>query len=265
MVAHNPCDPGQGYPPQHWLRQQDPEAVLAAGAAQQALTYSRIKNEHLFALLGDLAGAKVLDFGCGAGFFAVEAAQRGAALALGLDALPEAVAAAALLARRGGLAGRTAFVAADEPALSPDARFSAICLRDVLEHVADDLGLLDAVARHLAPGGRLVLATQNSWSLNFVLEGGWRRLILGQWDWMGWDATHRRFYSPRSLARLLRRAGLTPYAWRGAYILPHKLPLPPGSGRAFRRIEALAALDRPLGRLFPSNRLGWSLMVGARR
>lgn len=265
MVAQNGHGTGQGYPPQHWLRRKDPEAVLAAGAEQQALTYSRIKNEHLFDLLGDLAGAKLLDFGCGAGFFAVEAARRGAALAVGLDALPEAAAAAALLARRQGVDGRTAFAAADQPALSPDARFSAICLRDVLEHVADDQGLLDALAGHLAPGGRLILATQNRWSLNFVLEGGWRRLVLGQRGWLGWDPTHRRFYSPRALARLLRRAGLTPYAWRSAYILPHKLPLPPGSDRAFWRIESLAALDRPLGRLFPLNRLGWSLMVGAAR
>jgi len=265
MVAPNVHGAGQGYPPQHWLRRKDPEAVLAAGAEQQALTYSRIKNEHLFDLLGDVAGARLLDVGCGAGFFAVEAARRGAALVMGLDALPEAAAAAALLARRQGVAGRTAFMAADQPVFSPGARFSAICLRDVVEHVADDLGLLRSLTRHLPPGGRLVLATQNSWSLNFALEGGWRRLVLGQRGWLGWDPTHRRFYSPRALARLLRQAGLTPYAWRGAYILPHKLPLPPGSDRAFRRIETLAALDRPLGRRFPLDRLGWSLMVGAAR
>jgi 2-polyprenyl-6-hydroxyphenyl methylase/3-demethylubiquinone-9 3-methyltransferase len=251
------------YPPQHWLRANDPESVLAAGAGQQALTYSRIKNAHLFDLLGDLSGASLLDFGCGAGYFAVEAAKRRASFVTGVDALPSALAAASLLARRNGVAGRTAFIACEQPVFSPQARFTVICLRDVIEHVVDDLGLLERLAGHLAPGGRLVLATQNRWSLNYLLEGGFRRLCLGQRGWLGWDATHVRFYSPKSLAALLRRAGLRPYAWRSAYIIPHKLPGLPGSQRPFRRIEALAALDRPLGRIFPFCRLGWSVMVGA--
>ena len=251
------------YPEGHWLRSGDPEAVLEAGARQQALTYSRVKNEFLFALLGDLNGATLLDFGCGSGYFATRAVTRGAARVVCVDAEPAALAGASLLARRLGLDSRMDFVAALEPCFAPRARFTAICLRDVIEHVPRDLELLTRLAGHLAPGGRLVLATQNRWSLNSLLEGGVRRFILGQTDWMGWDPTHLRFYSPRSLEAVLRAAGLRPYAWRSAYVIPHKLPIPwAGAGR-FRRIEPLAALDRPLGRVFPLNRLGFSLMVGA--
>ncbi len=260
MVTPAPPD----YPADHWLRADDPEAVLDAGARQQSLTYSRVKNAFLFELLGDLRGSRVLDFGCGCGFFAAEAARRGAAQVVAADAHPTALAGAALLARRDGLARRMACVAARTAAFAPGARFEAICLRDVIEHVSDDLGLLRELASRLAPGGRIVLATQNAWSLNFLLEGGVRRLLLGQRDWMGWDPTHLRFYTPRSLAALLHQVGLTPFGWRGAYVLPHKLPLPAWAGRSFVRIEPLARADRVLGRLFPADRLGWSLMVGAR-
>ncbi len=251
------------YPPEHWLRDDDPEAVLQAGARQQVLTYSRVKNAFLFELLGDLAGARLLDYGCGCGFFALEAARRGASLVVGADARPTALAGAALLARRAGFEQRMAFVAAETAVFKTGARFDAICLRDVIEHVADDLGLLRGLAGLLAPGGRLVLATQNAWSLNFLLEGGAQRLLLRRREWMGWDPTHLRFYTPRSLAALLCEAGFSPQGWRGAYILPHKLPLPGHTGRRFLRIEPLARADAVLGRFFPASRLGWSLMVGA--
>ncbi len=253
-----------GYPPGHWLASPDPEAVLQAARAQAALTYSQVKNAFLFELLGDLTGARVLDYGCGAGVFAVQAARCGAALVLGVDAQPSALACAALLARREGVADRVRLVVANTPRVAARGRFTAVCLRDVIEHVPDELALLRDLAGCLAPGGRLVLATQNAWSLNFLLEGGVRRQLLGQRHWMGWDPTHLRFHTPRSLRALLAKAGLRPVAWRGAYILPHKIPAPAGSGRRFWRIETLARLDRVLGRFFPLNRLGWSLMVGVR-
>lgn len=252
------------YPADHWLSSPSPRAVLAASARQQGLAYSRVKNALLWELLIGVTGARFLDFGCGAGHFTVEAAKRGARLAVGLDAMPSALGAAALLGRSEGVDGRCRFIAANSlSALDSHARFEAILLRDVLEHVPDDAGLLVAAARLLAPGGRLVLATQNAWSLNYWIEGGIRRYLLGQRNWLGWDSTHLRFYTPPSLAGLLARAGLRPTAWRSAYLVPHKIPAWPGAGRQYFRLEGLTALDRTLGRVSPFSRLGWSLMVRA--
>lgn len=262
-VRRIPVGEAMAYPRTHWLRSPDPEAVVQAARRQAALTYSRVKTAFLFDLLGDLKGRTLLDYGCGAGCFAVQALERGAGRVVGLDAGPEALAGAALLARRRGVADRLDLTAALAPVFSGRARFDAICLRDVLEHMPDDQGLLNALAGLLAPGGRLVLATQNAWSLNFLLEGGVRRLILGQRDWMGWDPTHLRFYTPARLRVLVERAGLRVRGYRGAYVLPHKIPNPFPGGRAFWRVEPLAALDRTLGRIFPTDRLGWSLMMGA--
>ncbi len=252
--------PSTDYPAGHWLLSEDPERVLAASRRQQALAYSRVKNAFLFELMGDLAGRRVLDVGCGAGWMSVAAARRGARLVLGLDVLPTALGAARLLARREGLSEGCAFVqAADLASIAPG--FDIILLRDVVEHLPDDEGFLSAVASRLAPGGRVVLSTQNSRSLNYFLEGGCRRILLGQTNWLGWDPTHLRFYTPDSLARTMARAGLRATDWRSAYLLPHKVPAPRWSSRQYLRLESLVGLDRWLGRSPPFNRLGYSLMV----
>lgn len=254
------------YPPDHWLSCPDPETVLAASQRQQGLAYSRVKNTLLWELLGAIAGERFLDFGCGAGHFTVEAAKRGALMAVGVDANPAALGGAALLARIEGVSSRCLFVAADTlAALAANPPFDAILLRDVIEHVPDDTGLLAGAAALLAPGGRLVVATQNAWSLNFLLEGALRRFFLGQRHWRGWDPTHLRFYTPKSLAAECLRAGLRPTAWRSAYLVPHKIPVPRWTGRQYFRVEFLTVIDRLLGRSFPCNRLGWSLMARAMR
>lgn len=254
----------KSYPPGHWLRSGDPEEILKVGARQHGLTYSRVKNEFFFELLGVLSGKTLLDFGCGSGYFALEALRRGAERVYALDALPQALTGAALLAERAGKRVKLDLAAASEPCFKPEVRFDLITLRDVIEHLPDDLGLLRRLASHLNPGGRLVLSTQNSFSLNFLLEGGARRILLGQKDWLGWDTTHLRFYTPWTLARLLCLAGLRPCQYRGAYVLPHKLPTPWRADKAFQRIESLARLDRVLGRAVPGKFMGFSLIVEAR-
>ncbi len=247
---------GLRYPAGHWLRQADPARVLAAYAGQQAKAYSRVKNRFLAELLDDLAGRSFLDFGCGPGWFVAHAVQAGVRRVVGVDREPAALAAARRLA-----GGRPELVCArDLAALAPEAGFDVILATDVLEHLPDDLGFLRAAARRLNPGGRLVLATQNAWSLNWLLEGLVRRLA-GERAWRGWDPTHLRFYTPAGLAALLTRAGLAPLAWRSSYLVPHKLPR--GGGR-YLRLEFLTALDRRLGGRRPLDRLGWCLMVAAR-
>lgn len=256
----------KSYPPEHWLLDANPQALLASAQRQQSLAYSRVKNTFLFELMGELSGATVLDYGCGAGWLATQAARRGAAHVVGADRLSAPLAAARLLAERDGVSDRCHFLQVSSPeALAEVCRFDAILLRDVLEHVEDDIGLLSRLAGLLKSGGRLVLATQNSRSLNYLLEGSIRRVLLGQRDWLGWDPTHLRFYTPATLARALERAGLDATAWRSAYLVPNKIPAPRGLGRQYLRLEQLSVLDRVLGRLPGFSRLGYSLMVRAER
>jgi 2-polyprenyl-6-hydroxyphenyl methylase/3-demethylubiquinone-9 3-methyltransferase len=136
-------------------------------------------------------------------------------------------------------------------------------LKDVIEHVDDDESLIRAAVAVLIPGGRVVISTQNALSLNYLLEGSYNRLWLGQRDWMGWDSTHLRFYTPMILSRKLQRAGLKRFSWRSVYLIPYKLPSLPGSSKEFLRLDGLALVDRLLGSIFPYNRLGWNILVRA--
>lgn len=253
------------YSETHWLRSEDTHRALEAYIEQQSKAYSRVKNAFVAELLGDLSGKRFLDYGCGGGMFAVHAAKHGALDVVGVDALDTALSTAAYFARREGVGHRCVFIRSDEfPVLGLRPKFDVILMKDVIEHVPDDQGLLEAAAEALVPGGLLVVSTQSSFSLNYLIQGTYRRHICGEKDWCGWDDTHLRFYTPMVLKRKLKNAGLQTESWRSAYLVPYKLPRPSGSTRQFLRLDALSWLDRALGWVFPYNRLGWSLIVSAR-
>ncbi|MDQ7783572.1 MAG: class I SAM-dependent methyltransferase [Desulfomonilaceae bacterium] len=249
----------------HWLRSHDSEKVLAAYLEQQSKAYSRIKNAYVKELLGDLRNKRFLDYGCGGGMFTVHAAQQGALEVVGVDAEGSALEAARYFARREGVDRLCSFVRSDRfPVLAKRPKFDAILMKDVLEHVEDDQGLLCAAAEAVVPGGLLVVSTQNSLSLNYLIQGTYRRRVLGEKNWCGWDETHVRFYTPMSLNRKLAKAGFTSEGWRSVYVIPYKLPGVPGSGKEFLRIDLLSWIDKALGGVFPYNRLGWNVIVRAR-
>jgi 2-polyprenyl-6-hydroxyphenyl methylase / 3-demethylubiquinone-9 3-methyltransferase len=252
------------YPGDHWIRSHDAQEALAAYMDQQSKAYSRVKNAFVSELLGDLKGKRFLDYGCGGGMFAVYAAHQGAAEVVAVDAVDTVLDTARYFARNEGVENLCRFIRSEG---FPDSfirpRFDVVLMKDVLEHVQDDQTLLDAAARAVVPGGTLVLSTQNSVSLNYLIQGMYRRHLLKDKQWFGWDETHVRFYSPMSLEKKLRLAGFTIRAWRSAYIIPYKLPALPGSKRQFLRIDILSRVDTALGWIFPYNRLGWNIMVKA--
>ncbi len=256
-----PRTAGLCYPPWHWLRHGDPRQVLEAHAQQQSKAYSRLKNQFIRELLGDLSGKSLLDYGCGPGQFLAYAAGAGARRIVGVDSQATALAAAALLLRGLRPEVERLLVCSRDLSFSAVASFDVILLKDVIEHLPDDLTLLQGAARCLHPQGRLVISTQNAWSLNYLIEGFAQRRLRGRRHWMGWDPTHLRFYTPPGLASLLARAGLEAVDWRSSYLVPHKLPR--GKGR-YLRLEFLTGLDRLLGWRQPLHRLGWCLMVSAR-
>lgn len=252
------------YPEKHWLRSPDTEKALAAYLDQQGKAYSRIKNTFVKELLGDLSGKRVLDYGCGAGMFTVHAARQGCLEVVGVDAEETALAAARYFSQREGVAHLCRFVRSERfPILANRPKFDVILMKDIIEHVQDDQGLLYSAAESIVPGGRLILSTQNSLSLNYLLQGTYRRHVIGEKDWCGWDETHLRFYTPMSLNKKLRAAGFQADSWRSVYLIPYKLPAVPGSGKQFLRIDALSWVDKTLGAVFPYNRLGWNLIVRA--
>lgn len=252
------------YPSDHWLRSHDPEKALAAYLDQQNKAYSRAKNAFIRELLGDLKGKRFLDYGCGAGMFTVHAALEGASEVIGVDAEETALSTAVHFARQEGVHHLCNFMHSEEfPSFSGRGRFDVILMKDVIEHVPDDQGLLRDAAASVVPGGRIVLSTQNSLSLNYLVQGMYHRVLRGDKEWFGWDETHLRFYTPMNLHRKLRAVGFRSVAWRSIYLIPYKLPALPSSDKMFIRLDALSWIDKRLGGVFPYNRLGWNIIVRA--
>ena len=107
------------------------------------------------ARLGDLAGKRVLDIGCGLGGKTVAYAEANARVT-GVDLSPENIAKCPAFARARGAPAD--FVAGDAGRLPfAGGSFDTVIANDSLEHFADPEGALRELARVLRPGGSLFL------------------------------------------------------------------------------------------------------------
>ena len=148
-----------------------------------------------------LSGRTALDVGCGAGLLCEPLCRLGAAVT-GVDAAPANVEAAARHAEGSGLDIR---YMAGELATLGLGQFDLVTSLEVLEHVADKPAFLAGLAKHLAPGGLLVLSTPNRTAPS-------RLLLVGAAEAFGavprgthhWDD----FVTPDELRVLLAGAGL---------------------------------------------------------
>ena len=112
----------------------------------------------LRAMLPDLAGKRVVDLGCGFGWFCRWAREAGAAEVLGLDVSANMLARARETTSDSAISYRQADLETLElPAASFDVAYSALTL-----HYLANLGaLFDTVHRALAPGGCFVFSAEH--------------------------------------------------------------------------------------------------------
>jgi malonyl-CoA O-methyltransferase len=144
--------------------QQPPAARSGATLLSSEQAYDRLASAYpphahnvmmemeqaaVIALLGDVAGRRCLDLGCGSGRYLRLLREAGAARAVGLD-----LSAAMLVRARAGGFG----VARGDAARLPfgDAAFDVVVCGLMVGHVAALFELLAEVSRVLAPGGVLV-------------------------------------------------------------------------------------------------------------
>ena len=196
-----------------------------------------------------LAGKRALDVGCGAGLLCEPLARLGADVT-GVDAAAESVAVARVHAEamgfssgnssarpelvegrlaqpslmrastssaRAGL-GSIAYHAGELAELALG-QFDLVTNMEVLEHVADKPAFVAQLARHLAPGGLLVLSTPNRTPASRALLVGAAELVgavpRGTHDW-------NDFVTPQELEALLAAAGLEIAEMRGIAFSPLK-------------------------------------------
>jgi 2-polyprenyl-6-hydroxyphenyl methylase/3-demethylubiquinone-9 3-methyltransferase len=153
--------------------------------------------------LGNPRGLRLLDVGCGAGLASEALAQAGAEV-LGIDAAPEAIAAARAHAPAG--LALTYRATAPENLATEGEKFDAITALEVIEHVADRPAFCAALATLLKPGGKLFVSTINRTPRAFLVaklgaEYIARLLPRGTHE-------YRRFVRPAELGAELREAGL---------------------------------------------------------
>lgn len=133
---------------------------------------------------------KVLDVGCGAGYFLSVLKEQGV-WARGLEVNPAQV-------RYGR--GRGLNVSVNDLADEPDNYYDVITMFDVLEHLFDPLPTIKKVSRKLKPGGYFVAYTPNIHSLGFDLMGSKQNNLL--------PFEHFVFFNKPSFGYLSKNAGL---------------------------------------------------------
>jgi len=103
--------------------------------------------------LGDVRGKRVLDVGCGDGWYSVLLAKRGATVS-GFDISAEGVEAAREWAEANGVAGSCGFTVGSVYDIPyPDGSFDLVAGQSILHHVADKGKVARELARVLRPGG----------------------------------------------------------------------------------------------------------------
>jgi ubiquinone/menaquinone biosynthesis C-methylase UbiE len=189
--------------------------------------FARQRLANVLSLLPPLAGRTLVDIGCGMGTFTIEAARAGGR-AIGVDFAPEALPAAAAVARA-EQTDRAWFARADAVRLPlRDGSADVVVAADLTEHLDDATldGVLRDAARVLAPGGTLVLYTpEHAHLFERLRDAG----VMKQ------DPSHIGIRTAAELAHAVRASGLhvTSVRW-----LPSHLP-------------GLQLLERALGRWVP--------------
>ena len=152
-----------------------------------------------------LAGAKVLDVGCGAGLLSEALAADGARVTA-IDLAPELIEVAKLHQLEAGYEIDYRLQSAEDLAAELPGYFDAVTCMEMLEHVPDPGSIIEACARLLKPGGTLFLSTLNRTPAAFALaivgaEYVARLLPKGTHQ-------YRDFIKPSELGAWLRAAGL---------------------------------------------------------
>ena len=148
-------------------------------------------------------GTKLLDVGAGSGIFAQTAADAGwdvTAVDPALDC-SKLVKCSQVRAVKGSL---------DD--IANDTAYDVVTLWDVIEHVTDPVSLITQVKPYVREEGWLIIETGNFKSADRI-EGG-----LGHWIF---QLDHRWYFSPESIAKVMREAGFTELVFSQKVLRPN--------------------------------------------
>lgn len=161
-----------------------------AAHAEHSAYNAHYDRPAVLGLLGDVAGCRILDIGCGSGLYAAELAQRGADV-IGFDSSAKLIRHAR---RRVGSAADLRVHDVRHPLdwLSEESIDRAV-MALVLHHLDDPVPALREVHRVLRPGGRLVISTVHPVADWRQMGGSYfaDEMIEDTWN-AGWKVRFRR-------------------------------------------------------------------------
>jgi 2-polyprenyl-6-hydroxyphenyl methylase/3-demethylubiquinone-9 3-methyltransferase len=153
-----------------------------------------------------LAGARVLDVGCGGGLLC-EALARAGAKVTGIDLAPGMIEVARLHAAEQGLDITYKVVPAEQIAAASAAAFDVVTCMEMLEHVPDPERMVGTLGTLVRPGGAVFVSTINRNLKSFLLAIVAAEYLLNLIP----RGTHEyeRLIRPSQLDRWARAAGLS--------------------------------------------------------
>ncbi len=153
-----------------------------------------------------VAGARILDVGCGGGLLAESLCRAGAAVTA-IDLAPAMIDAARHHAAQDGLAIDYRVASAEVLARAEPQSFDVIACMEMLEHVPDPAAMLTTFARLARPGGHVFVSTIHRNLRSFLSAIVAAEYVLGLLP----RGTHEyeRLIRPSELARWGRAAGLS--------------------------------------------------------
>lgn len=160
-----------------------------------------------------ISGMRVLEVGCGLGYFTRELLRWGPATLTAVDISPTLV---EKLAASNPQIECLVADALDLGSTLGDRQFDIILSSEVIEHTPDPRQAFAQMAEHLAPGGRLVLSVPNrrwKWLQATVQTLGLRKGYQGFENWVG----------PQELLGWARQSGLVVLGKTGIHSVPWHL------------------------------------------
>jgi SAM-dependent methyltransferase len=199
-----------------------------------------LRYRYMLGLLSSASrGRRLLEVGCGAGFF-LKAAERAGWQVQGIELSAEA---SQFAIERLNLPIRRERA---EEAPIPPGSFDAAAMFDVIEHLFEPRAVLAAIARALEPGGTLVINTPNVDSLT-------RHLLGESWAVLS-PLEHLYYFNEDTLRRLLEATGFEQVRfvrppWGPVETINFRYTHAPAAFRAKATGVAVRAGGRPLARV----------------
>lgn len=154
--------------------------------------------------VGDFAGKKVLDVGCGGGIVCEPIARMGAHVT-GIDGGFKSIEVARMHAKQSGLNIDYQAISAEEFAATHAGTFDVVLALEIIEHVDAPLLFIESLVKLARPGGMIILSTLNRTPKSLLLGKIAAEYVLG-WVPRG---THdwKKFKKPSEIAAGLRAQG----------------------------------------------------------